>query len=163
MENWNSKPTVQKGNFGEEIVRRHLEKFGWIVYEPKTAGAHAFDKLCVRDKKEVCIVEVKSKARMTKYNATGFNTRHLNEYKFIQDKYGIDVFCFFVDEGLGKIYGQSLSNLMQEYKAEDGTYPKIIGSVTVFSLEVMKDIAILTDDEIRFLKDSSTRNYEYAQ
>lgn len=161
MENWHDRTEVKKGDYGEGIVRRHLESRGWIVYEPKTQGAHAFDKLCVRNKKEVMIAEVKTKARMNKWNATGFNVRSLEEYRYIQNRYGIRIVCFFVDELLGSIYGETLEALERPYAAQDGSYPMRIRNIVLFSLEVMRELASLTDEEKRFLMSHSQRKYEY--
>jgi len=162
MANWEDRIEVKKGNFGEAIVRDYLEKNGWVVYEPKTNGPHAFDKMCIKDKQHIIIAEVKSKARMNKFNATGFDLRHYNEYQFIKNKYGIDVFCFFVDEALEGVYGNSLSVLEKPYTAKDGTYPKIFwDKIIIFSLEVMKPVCSLDEKQVEFLKEASRRNYEY--
>jgi hypothetical protein len=160
--NWEDKISTKKGNCGEEIVRQYLEKKGWIVYKPITNGAHAFDNLCVRNKEHIVIAEIKSKARMNKWNATGFNTKNYNEYLSIYNKYGIEIFIFFVDEYLAKIYGNKLSILMKPYKARDGFYPREIGEVTIFSLEQMKDIHSLSEKEVCELQKYTRRNYAYS-
>lgn len=160
-ENWHDKKQVQKGDYGEMLVRKYLESSGWIVYEPKTEGPHAFDKLCVKDKKHIIISEVKTKARMNKWNATGFNIRSYEEYNLIIDKYGIDIFVFFVDEMLKQIYGNKLTLLRKEYIAADGVYPMKINNIIVFSLECMKTITKLNDNDIDYLINHSSRNYEY--
>lgn len=167
MASWESRIEVQKGNRGERIVRDYLESKGWIVYEPKTQGAHAFDKLCVKDKKHMIIAEVKTKARMNKWNASGFNTSHYEEYLNIHNKYGIEIFIFFVDEKYKQIYGNKLSVLKQPYKASDGNYPMKVNTqygktVTIFSRDVMIDIATINDEDAQFLKEHSKRNYSYS-
>ena len=162
MENWENKIQVKKGNYGEKIVRKYLESNGWIVYEPETSGPHAFDMLCVKDKEKIIIAEVKTKARMNKWNATGFNIKSLNEYSFIQKKYGIDIFIIFVDEFLKKVYGNKLSELIKPYKAKDGDYPKTINNeIILFSLEKMINVADITDDEAVYLIENTKRNYPY--
>ena len=75
---WQDKEQVKKGDIGELIVREYLEKKGYIVYEPKTNGSHPFDKIAIKSKNDMIIVEVKTKARMNKFNATGFD---LKSYK----------------------------------------------------------------------------------
>lgn len=164
--NFKELQTYKKGVFGENIVREYLESNGWIVYEPITDKAHAFDKLCIKDKINIVIAEVKTKARMNKFNATGIDVRHYKEYCNIKDKYNIPIFIFFVDEYTKAIYGNKLSELQKEYKAKDGIYPKYIDTrnnkrIILFSLEIMKHIYNLTDNEVEYLKKESSRNYNY--
>ena len=166
MESWENKPQVKKGTIGENKVQEYLEKNGWIVYKPDTGGPHAFDNLCVLDKKHFIIAEIKTKARMNKFEATGINTRHLKEYLFVSDKYKIEVFLFFVDEWLRKIYGNKLSILMQEYvNSKNEKYPMKIknNEITLFSLESMVNVCALDDCIAEELKKLSTRNYNYQE
>ena len=93
---WADKIQVKKGDRGEEIVKTYLEKKGFIVYNPATSGAHAFDILAVKDKVKFVIAEIKTKPKMLKYNSTGFDIRNYNEYVTVQDKTGINVFIFFI-------------------------------------------------------------------
>jgi len=160
---WHDKKEVQKGDYGEGLVREYLESSGWIVYEPKTEGPHAFDKLCVKDKQTIVIAEVKTKARMNNWNATGFNIKSFNEYKYIVDKYGIDIFVFFVDEMLRKIYGNKLSTLEKHYIAKDGVFPMEKKNIILFSLESMKMIKDLDENDVKYLIEHSNRNYEYKE
>ena len=123
---------------GEAIVTKYLKDKGYIVYSPEELqGAHGFDRLAVKDKTEVIIAEIKTKARMNRYNATGFNIKHYREYKRISRKYNIPVFIFFVDEALGRIYGNFLSVLEESYTdINDGIYypnRKIVKDVILFS------------------------------
>lgn len=159
---WQNKIQVQKGDYGEDIVQRYLESRGFIVYKPDTNGKHGFDRLAVRDKKEMVIAEIKSKARMKKYRATGIDIRHYEEYKFIQSKHKIPVFLFFVDEWIGKIYGNWLYELEKE-SIDDTNYPNtdIKPGIIFFSYVKMKQIHDLTSEQIAFLKNHSSRNYDY--
>jgi len=159
---WQDKTQVKKGSFGEKIVRNYLEGKGFVIYEPLTNGAHAFDKLAIKNKRTILIVEVKSKARMNYYNATGINIKHFNEYKFISKKYNLPVYLFFVDEMLGKIYGNKLSKLLEPVE-DDLKYPNTdkVKDIILFSLNSMVDIYTLTEAEIDSLKELSTRKYDY--
>lgn len=154
---------LKKGEIGENLVKDFLEGRGWIVYSPTEGKAHAFDKLCIKDKKNIAIVEIKTKARMNNLNATGFETRHLNEYKYILDKYGIDIFIFWVDEFLQCVYGNTLTELLKEYKAKDGNYPRQLcdGKITIFSLEKMNKYFSLEEDICNDLKSFTLRTYDY--
>ena len=161
--NWEDKPQVKKGSIGENIIRGYLESKGWVVYEPITDKAHGFDKLCMKGKQQLIIAEVKTKARLNILNATGFDNKHFKEYKYISSKHGIEVFIFFVDEHLKKIYGNKLSVLEKPYKASDGEYPRLIANdkIIIFSLEVMHHVANLSEGESNDIKKYNTRNYEY--
>lgn len=160
--NFNDKQTTRKGKVGEDIVRKYLENKGWIIYEPKTDGPHAFDKVAIKDKKWMTLLEVKTKARRNYYNDTGIDIRHYEEYKEISEKYNMPIFLFFVDEMLGKVYGNKLSYLEEEIKTEDGlNYPLKQKGIVYFPLERMKPIAILDTKQVLEIKHLNTRNYEY--
>ena len=159
---WKDKIQVKKGDFAEDIVHTYLENKGFIVYKPHTEGKHGFDRLAVKDKKQLIIAEVKAKARMKKYRATGIDLRHYNEYKLIEVKHNIPIFLFFVDEWLKKIYGNWLSELEKE-SYDDINYPNTIikPGIIFFSYIKMKMITTLTDEQSEYLKSTSTRNYTY--
>lgn len=162
--NWSIKPQVIKGDFAENIVHDFLEKKGFIVYKPMTNAAHGFDRLAVKNKSQLIIAEVKAKARMNKYEATGIDLRHYNEYKKVQEKHNIPVWIFFVDELLSKIYGNWISELEKKITGDDGVeYPntKIAKGIILFSLKHMKDVSNLTSRQCEYLKENSTRTYEY--
>lgn len=157
---WSERVQVKKGSIGEKIIRDYLESKGFIVYEPITETAHGFDKLAVKNKKILIIAEVKSKSRLNKYNATGIDIRHYNEYKHINKT--VPVFIFFVDEMLGKVYGNWLAKLEKPIK-DDACYPNtgIARGIILFSMKNMLDIKSLSQEDITVLKANSSRNYEY--
>lgn len=162
--NWEDKTEVKKGNIGEFIVKNYLESKGFIVYEPVTKGSHPFDKIAVKDKNNMVIVEVKTKARMNKFNATGFNIKSYEYYKFLKDKYNIPLYCFFVDEYLGKIYGNKLGVIEKKYiDNKEVLYPntEIVKNIILFSLDSMHTIHTLTNSETKEIKKYNTRNYKY--
>ncbi len=161
---WRDKKEVKKGNIGELILKQYLESKGYIVYEPVTKGSHSFDKIAVREKENMVIVEVKTKARMNKFNATGFDIKSYKYYKCIKEKYNIPLYCFFVDECLGKIYGNKLSSLEKKYiDSKKIIYPntKIVKNIILFSLDTMKTIHYLNNLEIKEIKKYNSRNYDY--
>lgn len=159
--NWEDKPQVKKGDYGEMLVDKFLEKKGFICYFPKTKGAHWFDRLAIKDKKTVVVAESKTKARMNKYPATGFNYKNYLEYKRIYETHKIRVFVFFIDEWLKKIYGNFLPQLEVEKEIDGIKYPLRINNVIVFPLKNMRNIADLSDKDCAYLKKHSTRNYDY--
>ena len=155
---WQNKASVRKGNFAENIVRAYLQDCGYIVYEPVTDGAHGFDKLAVKDKRHFIIAECKAKAKRTKYDDTGIDIRHHEEYKRAMRKHHIPVFIFFVDEWLAEIYG----NFLSELEEDDPPYPMKQNGIIYFPMRAMKrNIAKLTPEQVEFLKQNSRRNYEY--
>jgi len=162
---WQDRTQVKKGNIGESIVRSFLEKKGYFVYMCATEGAHAFDMLAIKDKKVFIVGEVKSKARMNKFEATGINVSHMNDYLYILENQGIDVILFFVDEHpkSESIYCQALSELIKPKTVDNISYPNynIAKGVVLFSLSDMKHVCKLTSEQLAVLKETSTRSYEY--
>jgi len=160
--NWEDKPTVKKGNFGEIIVEKHLRDKGLIPYKPSYDGAHPFDFMCASiDKKRMVIVDAKAKPRLNAqydgFKWTGIDIRHYEEYSFLQDKYKVPVHIYFVDELEGRVYGNSLKELKKEVM-----YMKHYKKPTIiFKLDNTKHVAFLTEDQIKELKSLSTRNPIY--
>ena len=162
--NWQQKLTVKKGNLGEEIISRFLERKGYVIYSPETKGkAHAFDRLAIKDKEQIIIAEIKTKARRNKYADTGIDKRNYDQYIKIQNKYNIPVFIFFVDEMLKKVYGNWLSKLIIPIIIEGKQYPLILNNIIYFPLVNMINIAELSEQQITELKKLSNRNYEYIE
>jgi hypothetical protein len=167
---WQDRTSVRKGTLGEQIVHAHLEKNGYIVYSPATEGAHAFDKLAVRNKREIIIAECKTKARRKYYPDTGIDCKHYNEYKYIENLHNIPVFIFFVDELVKKVYGNKLSILEKPRNVKyelDGKrrykdYPLVQGNIIYFPMVAMEDIATLTENDCSKLISVSTRSYDYS-
>ena len=158
-----------KGAMGERIVRAVLEGAGWVVYQPMTEGAHAFDMLSIKDKDRAIAIDVKAKARMTYYHATGVNLKHFEQYKAFSERHNMPFWIIFVDEGMGAIYGNEIAELEQERRSEDGrVYPitktdKYGKQQRLWALEGMRTIRTLSEEEINYLKHVSQRNYEYEQ
>jgi len=169
--NWNDQIQTQKGNLGEDIIDKYLKSIGLIPYFPQVDGAHPFDRLCAtKNKKYLCIVDSKAKARRSFYPDTGINLKTFNEYLYMQEKYNIDVWIFFVDEDMKSIYGNKLHDLMQPHqiywKRKELLYPlrQRNGKGTeeiYFPLSAMKNIHELTEPEVQELKEFSSRNYQY--
>jgi len=163
--NWSEKIQVKKGTVGETIVIKKLEERGYIVYAPITESAHAFDFLAIKDKKIFKIAEIKSKARLNKFEATGINIRNFNEYLYIYENQNIDVILFFVDEHPKeeRIYCQNLGELIKPKTIKGIDFPntKIVSGIILFSLSDMQEVCKLTEAEIYELKKYSSRNYEY--
>ena len=165
QQKWDSKVQVKKGNIGETIVNEYLENRGFVIYKPITEKAHCFDALAIKDKEKLLIVEIKTKARLNKYPATGFDYKHYLEYTEISDKHNADVFIFFVDEMLEKVYGNYLKYLQELTIIKNKTYPFTMNfgnnKVIFFPLDNMVDIKLLTKEQVGEIKKYNTRNYKY--
>ena len=156
---------MKKGDIGEEIVKAHLESKGWVVYQPVTDGAHCFDILCIKQKKTAIAIDVKAKARMNKWPATGINQNHFEEYKAFSDKHNMPFWLIFVDEGQKTIYGNCLDTLEKPSVVEGKEYPFVMqtrsASVRLWPLASMIHIAQLGDADQEKLSSFSQRNYQY--
>lgn len=163
----------RKGMVGEKIIDAWLWDNGYIPYRPKSGAAHPFDRLCAsRDKKVIFIVESKAKASRTYYPDTGIDYRHYKNYKYVYDKYGIDVMICFVDENKMKIYGNRLSILDKErtinHNGKEYKYPlkqntRYGNKIIYFPLSCMRKISDIKPGEAEKLKELSTRNYAYGK
>jgi Holliday junction resolvase len=163
---WDDLKTVKKGNFAEKIVDDFLEEKGFVIYNPSTKGPHAFDRLAIREKKDIIIAECKAKASRKYYPDTGINYKHYKEYKYIENKYKIPVFIFFIDELKKQIYGNFLTKLEQKTENKNIQYPFIQKTkksieIIYFPLLHMINVCNLDDEQVKYLKENSTRNYEY--
>lgn len=150
---WQDKKEVKKGDIGEKIVKEYLEKHGYIVYQPTTSGAHYFDMLATKDKQEVISLDVKTKARLNKYEATGIDLAHYEDYKRLMNTTQILFYIYFVDEMEGKVYRQLLNKLPEPFKLN-----KYIVCWYLKDLIYLFDI---TEQQKNELKKLNTRNYEY--
>lgn len=164
----------KKGQLGEEIVDRFIIQRGkFIPYAPMVDDEpHTFDRLlATKDKKRLMIVEVKTLDSRDYYPDTGISIAHYEEYIEIQNKYGIDVWIFFVDSKLKKIYGNTLNNLNNEvtitHRGRTITYPDVKsnftavgGNIIYFPLMHMIDIAELTKDQAEQIKRYSNKGYK---
>lgn len=159
-------PTAKKGAVGESIVDRYLKENGVIPYKPDVNCAHPFDRLCAsRDKKNLYITEVKSKAARKYYPDTGINERHFETYRNISKKYGIEILIYFVDEEERKVYGGPLSRISKkhlvEHKGRILEYPIFQRGIVYFPLELMTDVADLTLDDALRLANLTTKSEAY--
>lgn len=162
--NWSDKTEVKKGNIGERLVRRYLVSQDLIPYlvDSVVNKSHPFDMLGASlDKNTIFIAEVKTKARLYKYNGTGFNLKHFNIYKSIVSKYNIPLFIFFVDDVLKAIYGERLDVICRKIKDKYATYPMLLNSsLIIFSLENMKILKRLSTEDIKKIRLYSKTDYK---
>lgn len=157
---------MEKGAAGEAIVRAMLEAKGWVVYQPQTKGPHQFDMLCIKDKNAAIAFDVKAKARMNWAACTGINQTHFDEYDRFSARHNMPFWVVFVDERLGRIYGNSLTELERPVVVDGISYPhkmqtKFGKLLRLWSLSSMKDIAPLDEAAAAHLAGLSQRNHDY--
>jgi len=150
---WSDKIQVKKGDIGEEIVKKYLQNRGWIIYKPITDGAHPFDMFCSRNKTEFMALDVKTKARLNNWAATGIDIRHYNDYKTLTETLDIDFYLFFVDDKVGTVHCQQLSKLPEPFKVTKYIY--------AWNLEDMIYLFTISDEEIKKISNFDSRNYDY--
>lgn len=164
---FNELSSTKKGVLAEKLVEQRLRTKGWVIYRPgEEDGAHGFDILTMKQKKDLMIVEVKAKARRNKLPDTGIDTRLYKEYVEVSMKHNLKVFLVFVDEFLGKVYGNYISKLSETYEENNVIYPLIEKTkngkeIIYFPLSNMKDLFKLDDSVLTSLKELSTRSYDY--
>lgn len=166
MKRANFEVALKKGEAGEKIIASLLESKGFVVYQPSTIGAHAFDMLAIKDKQRAIAIDVKAKSRRTYYNDTGINQSHFECYKLFSEKHSMPFWLFFIDEYLGKIYGNSIDELEVSIIADDVEYPFVQESnrgkaIRYWSLESMIQVGVIETEVAEKLKEMSQRNYEY--
>jgi len=150
---WHSKTEVKKGDLGEQIILDFLHLKGFVIYKPITKAAHLIDYFGLGKNKKLYCFEVKTKRRMAKYDKTGFELRHWQEYLHLTARHNVDIFFFFVDDFEECIYGAWLSKLKQSFAH--------IGSQVVFPLSLMTKIEELPSEIIETLTSHTTENYNY--
>lgn len=145
---------LQKGELGENIISKYLEKKGWIVYRPFTKDkAHYFDMLCTLNKEKVIAIDVKTKARLNKWNAQGIDIRSYNEYLNFVKQTSINFYLIFVDDKNGEVH---LADLI---KLKKPIYPN--EKIIAWNLKDMKYLFKITQNEINELSKYDQRNYDF--
>jgi hypothetical protein len=158
---WEDRPQVKKGTLGESLVDKYIQENHLVPYHAVFDGPHPFDRLIASpDKTKLFIAEIKTKARRKKYADTGFDIKCYNEYKLISSKYNLEIFMFFVDNDLKKIYGNWLRILEEKHEENGLCYPCFWDNIIYFPISKMKDICVLTVTETKRLNELSTGKYK---
>lgn len=150
----------QKGLLAEGIIENHLNSKGWVVY-PAPNESHAFDFLAVKNMKHAIALDVKAKARMNKYPATGIDTKYYNIYKNFSGRYNMPFWVVFVDEMQQTVYGNCLTELDRKRIVDGKQYPFELNSIRIWPLEAMIHIANINDDDSEKLKELNQRTHDY--
>jgi hypothetical protein len=147
---------LSKGSIGEAIVREFLQEEGYVVYEPVRGEPHPFDKVAVKDKSKLYLIEVKTK-QSTELGEYGINNSSLTTYKYIAKEYTLPMLVFFVDynPSVKELRYTSLSNLLVAIEFNNKRYPYIISNdqmnITMFNKHSTKLIRSLTEEEYNLI------------
>ena len=151
----NFQERIKRGYTGENLVLEYLTNNGFIVYINGKEQRHPVDMICF-DKNNYSrgfFAEVKTKPKLSNYNGTGFDLKHLMIYKRLQREYNMNVFIYFVDFSLRRIYGNYIDELLKpttqveddrliEYPFEMGRYSD---KIVIFGLNSMISIATINN------------------
>jgi hypothetical protein len=160
----NFEVALRKGAVGEQVVRGFLERAGWVVYQPITEGAHCFDMLCIKGNRTAVAFDVKAKARLNRYPATGINQRHFEEYAAFSEKHRMPFWVVFVDEFMGKVYGNAIEELERPRTVEGRQYPMLMPwkpPIRLWPLAAMRPIHTLTPEQAGELAALNQRSYGF--
>jgi hypothetical protein len=109
-------------------------------------------------------IKVRTKAKLNKYNATGFDVRQYRRYKDEEKATHKPIYLYFVDEGTGTVYGNFLSTLDTHYVDTNGVpFPnqKIVPGIILFSCERMPMVCTISESLVKELRGYSERSYKY--
>lgn len=149
MNNFTQLRTTKKGDFGEDIVRELLIKWGFTIY-PAPDESHPVDFLVWKDG-EFTAIDVKTYPRLFSKDCTGIDKADFVMYQRITTAHKMPVKLFFVDQFERKVYGHRLDYLAR-FKKQSGT--KVL-----FPLSAMIEAKTLTDEEVSRLTELSSINY----
>lgn len=159
---------LEKGDYGEILVKKFFEDKGYIIYQSGTMAPHPVDMIVCRKGTIAFACEVKAKPACSKYPETGIDYYQYENYKQFSDSMNIPVFLAFVDEERGEIYGNYLHELDKPTVYKDMKYPKTIGHkgggnlTRYFPLCNMLRLRYLTFNEANFLKKLSQKHIKGA-
>lgn len=150
----NFETSLKKGDIGEKIIQEYLEKKGWIVYRPFTKDkAHYFDMLCTLEKEKVMAIDVKTKARLNKWDAQGINVKSYKEYLNFINTTNVPFYLFFIDDKNGNVH------LADVTKLEDPIFPSY--NIIAWHLSKMKLVFNIGTEAINELSKYDQRKYIY--
>ena len=149
-----------KGDIGEEIGRRFLERKGYILYAPMKKEAHPFDRIAIKWDMKPMALDFKTYPSRLYYPDTGINYNHYLKYK----EYPHDFYIFFIDEIRKKMYGNKFSELLKTITIANNIYPLIQsgkkGKKIYFPLDNMELYATLSPQTCKKLeKVSNSKHY----
>jgi len=148
------KNRLKKGELGEQIIREYFEQKGWIAYCPFTKNkAHYFDILATKDKEKVIALDVKTKARLNKWDAQGININHYDQYMDFIKKVNVPFYLIFVDDKNGDVHCADIKDL------QNGFNPT--SNIIAWYLKDMRYLFNIGLENIKKLSEFDQRNYNY--
>lgn len=145
---------LKKGEIGESIIRERLESKGWIVYMPFTKNkAHYFDIFATKDKEKVIAIDVKTKARLNNWPATGIDIKHYKQYLDFVNKAKVPFYICFIDDKSGDIHVAELSKLINPI------YPN--KHIIAWNINQMQYYGKIGNNKVNELSKYDQRKYEY--
>jgi Holliday junction resolvase len=145
---------LKKGEIGERIIREYLESNGWIVYIPFTKNkAHYFDMLATMKKEKAIAIDVKTKARLNKWNAQGIDKTHYKQYMEFINNHNVPFYLCFIDDKSGDVHVAELEKLNNPINVND----KIIA----WEVSQMKLLMNIGKELVNELSMYDQRNYKY--
>jgi hypothetical protein len=145
---------LKKGEIGEKIIIKYLEDLGWIVYCPFTKNkAHYFDMLCTHNKEHVIAIDVKTKARLNKWNAQGINKKSYLEYMNFVNMTKVNFFLIFVDDKLGDVHLADITKLTNPIYPND--------NIIAWNVNDMEYLFKISDEDILNLSQYDQRHYKF--
>lgn len=146
-------PQYKKGKLGEQLVREMIIKNGWVVYTPSEGQAHAFDILATKNKTRIIAIDVKTKARLNKWEAQGINRRTYIEYCYFSEKHNIPFYLVFVDDKNGEIHAVNIAKLHNPIQVN--------AYIIAWPLSQMQLIGKIDSMKIQQLSEFDTRTWAF--
>jgi len=154
-----SEYNFEKGDIGEELVRRALRKKNYMLAFFEPGQAHPCDNIVTKWNMEFRALDIKTYPRRFYYPDTGINYSHYLKYIKIKDPF----YLIFVDDIEKKVYGNSLFELNKKTTVNEVSYPFMQGSGDkkriYFPLQNMEFYFGLPDDFCKELRGKSGGSY----
>ena len=158
-----------KGEVGEGIVEKLLNEKGYIIYKSNRNDiGHWLDWICIKNKTKAIAVDIKTKSRLTYINATGIDEQYFQEYVKFSKEHNMPFVLIFVDEFTKTIYGNTIDELQKPMLDGNREYPSFIKTkfgkeLHLWSLKSMKHLSNLSEEDVKKIKENSSRNYDYPK
>ena len=152
---------MSKGELGELFFIEHIAKDGWVVNRPSSDNKpHFCDIFASKGKDNFFFADVKTKARLNSYDATGIDYRcyiHYLEFAKKQCSAGIPFYLVFVDDKNGNVHRANILDLQSSGKEFFIKNKQII----CWPIPLMEFLFKLSGNQIAQLTAYDQRNYDY--
>jgi hypothetical protein len=149
---------LKKGDLGELIVTRWLEGIGHVVYRPFTRDKkHRFDIMDMKNKANVIVIDVKTKAALNISKESGCNVASYNSYISFAQDHNFPFFLFFVDDKSGDVYSINIMEIGRGRVFTD----RFGNHIMVWSYNAMEWHFNIGEEMIKELSKYDERSYTY--